>query len=393
MRQLLRMGVDLRLFLSESGINYHPKMWIFEGACKLASFTGSSNLSMPALSTNIEANILLVNDHAIVKEQINYFECLWEKFSFKEVDEEWIDHYVDMERALSIGVKYGHNGLVDYKESSRQVSDFISGWQRHIPKGSKRGQYERWRGWYIIPEPAKMDESRMLEFKNLLLAIARSREYRRNGFTNLTIPYVNEILADAKITYKGHGQMTRSPKGRRDLFIRQHKDCLARLGFIEAVDKEGPKIAITDLGRILEKSTSSEERRAIYTESLHKVSWPWAPKLKLYAFLVKLMKSMPKKRLYYHELSFLVIHAEHNRMFGPVRDLVLMFRALPRPMKRRLVSKFEEKLENELTRRNKWGYYRYQRKIRELIALFGYASDISCHYNSRDEDSYIEVKG
>lgn len=391
LRLLLRVGADLRLFVAENGENYHPKMWIFQGKNGSTSLTGSSNLSRGALTTNVEANILIERSRNVVKQQVAFFNSLWDDRSYYPIDEEWIDHYSDIERSLAAEIRYKKNGAVDHRDAFQQISKFIEGWMRHVSAGGKLGRYERWRGWYIIPEPASMDDSRLVEFKKILLAIISSKEYQTSHAVTLSVKRTNVLLNKAGIQYKGHGKMTQSAIGRRDLFIRQHKDYLGILGFITTVENKGPRISITPLGLSLARSRTPLERKKLFTKALYSVRWRWAPKLKLFDFLVRLMERVPKNRLYYHELSSLVIHAEHNLMFRPVLNLVLMFKSLPKSDRLKLVLKYDLKLEAELARKNTWAYYRYQRKIRELMALLGYAEGLSYHDDPDDCAKYIEL--
>ena len=93
LQKLYDAKVEMRLFVGQ--MNYHPKVWVFQGAKESAVVIGSSNLSQPALMSNIEANVL-ISDNEFVNTLRESFKHLWLSNGL-EIDQDWIDHYRDRE--------------------------------------------------------------------------------------------------------------------------------------------------------------------------------------------------------------------------------------------------------------------------------------------------------
>ena len=122
--------------------------------------------------------------------------------------------------------------------------------------------------------------------------------------------------------------MTLSAEGRRSLFIRQQKNKLEKLGFLRELGS-GPVVEVTELGTRFAGVADSAERKSVYSEASHNFRWAWAPKLDMVDFVNRLLKAVPRNRLDFHEMSYIVIHVFHPKMFGSTRRLVTMFKQLP----------------------------------------------------------------
>lgn len=388
LRQLHSRNAELRLFVGS--MNYHPKVWLFDGNEESVSIVGSSNLSKPALTTNIEVNVL-VRDSGFTKTQIDFFEDLWDNYG-TPIDEDWIDHYKDREEAAKSETKYKPDGTLDIKASLRQVRSFVKSWQKYIRRPRKKGQSEYWRGWYFAPEPATFDDSKLVELQRVVAAILTSMEYREKGMVGLSPEYVDQIVQSANITYKGQKPMTRTQQGRRDLFIRQHKNYLEKLGFLKVVDRTGPVVQITKAGMRLAASKSKDRRQRLFAEAAHGVRWAWAPKLDCVRFVIRLLKSLPRKRLYFHEFSFFVIHADHPKTFESIGRLTMMFRRLPSSTKANFIRDAEASLAGDLRSRGIMAFEHYQDKAIEFMRSLGNIPGVRFHEAPGDyAESYLEL--
>jgi hypothetical protein len=387
LQKLFDLGVEIRLFTGE--MNYHPKIWLFQGAKEAVSIIGSSNLSKSALMSNIEANVL-IDDPKFCETLQKSFACLWDNYGL-EINQEWIDHYRDREEVARSEPKYTRNGKPDFDSNMKQIEVFIRTWWKYIKQPKKRGQSEYWRGWYIAPEPAGFDDVQLAELQNVLKEIRDSDEYRKNGQVTITQRFANILITRAGVLFEGR-PMTQSAQGRRDIFIRQHKNKLEKLGLLCTVDHRGPVIAITPLGERFSKSATKKERKRVYSKAAHNFRWAWAPKLDMVDFIERLLRSVPTNRLYFHELSYIVIHVFHPKMFGSTRQLVMMFKQLPPKIKDNLIKRTDRALENELRVMGKQALYHYQNKVFELMQSFGYVEGIRFHgVPKRYQECYLEL--
>ena len=387
LRQLYSCNAELRLFVGD--MSYHPKVWLFEGGKDSLSIVGSSNMSKPALTTNIEANVL-VDDSGFAKTQIDFFEDLWDNYG-TPIDEDWIDHYEDREEAAKSETKYKSDGTVNVQASLSQIRSFVKSWQKYIKRPRKKGQSEYWRGWYFAPEPATFDDSKLVELQKVVAAILGSPEYGKRRNVSLSSRYVDQIVQAASITYVGK-PMTRTRQGRRDLFIRQHKNYLEKLGFLNVTDRTGPVIQITGAGRRLAAAKSKDSRQRLFADAAHDLRWVWAPKLNMVRFVLQLLRSLPRKRLYFHEFSLLVIHADHPKMLESIRRLTMMFRQLPSSAKANFIRETEMSLESDLRLKGVRAFEHYYDKTVELMRSLGYIPGVNFHEEPEDyAKSYLEL--
>jgi len=374
LQKLFDSKVEIRLFVGN--MNYHPKIWIFKGPSSAVVVVGSSNLSQPALVTNIEANVL-IEDKEFAGILGESFQILWNEFG-REIDQEWIDHYHDREEVAKSEPRYTREGKPDFDSNLKQVDVFIKSWWKYIKKPRKMRQSEYWRGWYIAPEPAIFDDSRLTALQNVLTAILDSDEYANRGRVTITRKFANEVLAKANFQFEGR-PMTQSAEGRRDLFIRQPKNKLEKLGFLVELDSNGPVVQVTDLGRQFTGASTRSERKHIYSKASHNFRWAWAPKLDMVDFTTRLLKSVPTNRLQFHEFSYIIIHVFHPKMYGSTKRLVTMFKQLPDDVRNGLISRTDRALEKELERMGKGAFRHYQNKVFELMSSFGYVEGIKFH--------------
>jgi hypothetical protein len=374
LQKLYDAKVEMRLFVGN--MNYHPKVWVFAGAKESGVVVGSSNLSQPAMMSNIEANVLTF-DNDLVTQLRDSFRRLWLE-NGREIDQEWIDHYRDREEIAKSELRYRPDGKPDFDANVAQIQVFLQSWWKYIKKPKKRRQSEYWRGWYLAPEPATFDDSRLSALQNVLTEILDSNEYVRKGSVTITRKLANEVLAKANFQFEGR-PMTQSAEGRRALFIRQPKNKLEKLGFVVEIDTHGPVVQVTELGKQFAKATTKTERKRIYSKASHNFRWAWAPKLDMVEFITRLLKSIPTNRLQFHELSYIIIHIFHPKMYGSTRRLVTMFKQLPDDVRAGLIDKTDRSLEKELESMGKGAFRHYQNKVYELMYSFGYIDGMEFH--------------
>jgi hypothetical protein len=228
----------------------------------------------------------------------------------------------------------------------------------------------------------------------VLEVIKNSEEYDREGYASFStsrkdIKYVNSVIKKAGITYK---QQSADEDLKRDWFIRQQKNYLERLGFLR--EYKSDKYEITNLGDELVDTNIADEigLRSVYTKGLSNIVWAWG-NIKFFKFLVQLMSSLPKNRVYFHELSLIASHTYHDEQMDSIQKLVLMFRFIQKNEKVKLIKKLEDKLEKELvSHRNLSAFGHYQGKVESLLCNSGYAIGLKYYYNESEMEKYIEIE-
>jgi hypothetical protein len=184
------------------------------------------------------------------------------------------------------------------------------------------------------------------------------------------IKNTNRIVRRSGITYA----IRRTRAAIRELFIRQQKNYLIRLGFIEEISRN--KLRITDRGVELGAAINSSEMREAFSLSLQNMSWPHG-NIYFYPFLLELLKRMPDKRLYQSEIDLFIIHTYNKVQFENRVEIIKMFRSLPIQRRKDLYSWTHNQLGTLLrTHRNDSAHGHYKGKVRELMIAFGCTSQL-----------------
>lgn len=390
LQRLLDIGTDLRLF-SKQGVTYHSKLWAFIGKSQVVTITGSSNLSHGALKGNIEANVMCEGNEVFLQEQVSYARHLFEDYS-TVVDQKYIENYEDALVTRGNRQQIVSGGKLKPEKSKGLLRKYVDSWLAYVSRpDAKIGQEWKWRGWYFLPPHGSVDKDIMVQLQKVLAAMESSSEYRsrrkllidntKHGLDNIL-----RVQSRAGITYEHKYR----PEDKRGLFVRQHKNYLIKLGFLEELPDKNVRITIE--GQELIKAKNDSERRALYSRSLALVSWDFAPKTPFFKMLVQMVESLQDHRLYFDELSLFVMHTVLEAQTEDVLDLLNLYRSLSLQDQRSFVKDCEEKLGRLLDKyQTGTAFNHYQGKVRDLLREFGFAVGFSFHEGLKREDSYISL--
>ena len=387
LRTLMATGCQLRLHSGETHPGFHPKVWIIdydEGARGVV--VGSSNLSRGGLITNAEANVVL---HGTVAE-LAVFDDFWddsvsESHEFGAAD---LESYIDSERTAAVSYRTPRATTTAHA-AEQPVRDHIARWQRYIEHPHRIGQHERWRGWYLVPEHGQLTPAKLRELAALLRQIKARPQYRREsriefGTDRAGVRNAVSVVRSAGITTR-HALTDRQ---RRDLFIRQQKFYLETFDFIRQVAPH--TYQVTSAGQAVAQARTDRRRRALFTDALSRKKWPFGP-IAYYPFVREVIERVPDRRLYYDDMSLIVIHSYHQAELQGIVNLVAAYRALPGDRRAAVAADADRRL-RELLERYAGGsaYGRYRRKVADLMVAVG--STIGLRFVSADpeERSYIE---
>ena len=387
---LMAVGCDLRLYSGETHPGYHPKMWIVDAQSgDRAVLVGSSNLSYGGLRGNAEASVALRG--SIV--ELEAFDLLWTTFyndshDFSATD---LENYVDAEKTADVPRRMPVAAATP-RLAAALVRAHIQRWQRFIEHPHRIGQHDRWRGWYLVPEQGQLTTRMLSELASVLREIRARPQYRREGRISLGTDHAGvrnavAILRGAHITTLH----TFNDAQRRDLFVRQQRLYLQTFGYLQDV---GHSIfRITGAGDAFLSARTDARRTALFTQALSFKKWPFGP-LAFFPFLLEVIQKVPNGRIYYDEMSLIVIHSYHRAEMQGIVDLVAAYRGLPTEQRRHLAQSADERLRELLTlHAGRTAYGRYRRKLADLMVAFGTSSPLRFVDAEPEDASYIEYIG
>ena len=388
LRSLMDLGCRLRLYASESHPGFHPKMWLIDYSDDTrAAIVGSSNLSRGGLISNAEANVILEGpNHNLAEFDVFWHAVVSASHRFTDTD---LENYADSERTAAVPPKTA-TATSSVDATAQLVREHIARWQRFIQHPDRIGQSARWRGWYLVPEQGQLTLAKLLELSRVLNAILTQPEYTQEGAIefgtdNAGISNAVAVLDQAGITT----QRTFTDLQRRGLFVRQQRLYLQTFEFIREITRQ--RFEVTTLGLDFARAQSDEERQQLFTVAMSRKQWLFGP-LAFYPFLRQVIDRVPERRLYYDEMSLIVIHSYHQAEMQGIVNLVTAYRGLPGNV-RYSVSEDADHHLRQLLGQYAGGsaYDRYRRKVADLMVAFGTTVGFLFIAAEPEERSYIEL--
>jgi HKD family nuclease len=388
---LMNLGCDLRLYAGVTRRGYHPKVWLVDYINgQRTALVGSSNLSYGGLVSNAEASVLLEGDTT----ELDQFDKLWQTFDdqsrvFEHAD---LQSYIDAEKAAAVPHLPAKFSKATAQAALRELLDHIARWQRYIASPQRIGQADKWRGWYLVPEQGQLTQAKLGELAKILNGIAAVPKYRRDlrisfGTDALGVQNAVDLLRFAGVTTKH----TFTPRARRDLFVRQQRLYLQTFGWIEQLDRD--HFVITQDGQRFRRATTAAARARLFTKAISQVRWPFGP-IAYYPFLLNVLARVPNGRLYYDEMSLIIIHSYHSGELAGTVNLVGAYRALSTDDRKSLSDSADSELRRLLSAHaGGTAYGRYRRKVADLLVAFGSTSGLRYVSAAEEDRSYIEFDG
>jgi hypothetical protein len=255
------------------------------------------DITIYCLKANKEPSIQLTSKgDFIFLRGINLFDLI--KSEIEEIDEIVIQQIDKLDRIRKVlaGHPTGDEGV-------KALYEYASLWLAFIPRQHLRGQSQRWRGWYLVPEHGPLTVEKLFELQKILkklktmstggsLLIGKSAE----GVTNTVA-----LLEAGGVKYFNKYSNQR----KRDLFVRQQKNYLIRLGLV--TEPFSYHIALTDRGLSWLTISTKEEIVEAYRKVLQSIRWAWC-NMPFFSFLCELADRCEGK-LTYREMFNWVIHA------------------------------------------------------------------------------------
>ena len=249
LRTLFNGGINLKSYQGKE--NYHPKVFLFRIGCNWKAIIGSMNLTRGGLIENIEYGLFL--DNKSIENTKKWFDKLWNNQTIvQEIDIPFIESMPDVNRSLPkkkvITVLKSEISIEDKK--NKDIRKFILNWTNDI---EKEGQSMRKNGWRFRPSQGDFDEHTLTRLKQILefTPIILTEEYCTDIFTK----YKTFSREQHKTSYK-------------DIFIRNYKNYMEKLGIINYEKKEN-KITLTLLGKKYIK-TDDDQLKIFFNKSINR---------------------------------------------------------------------------------------------------------------------------
>lgn len=246
---------------------------------------------------------------------------------------------------------------------------------QYIATPQIKGRTQKWRGWYLLPSQGEITIAKLQELARVIIAMEKTYQYQKNKFVDISsspvgIENVNRIIKEARITYA----LKHTKADKRALFVRQQKNYLVRLGFVEELSRN--RVRLTDRGLELGAALHEGEMREAISRSLEDIYWPHG-NIYFYPFLLELISRMPDKRIYESELDLFIIHTYNQAQLDNRVEIIKMFRSLPTQDRKSLYDWSHRQLSTLLrTHRNASAHGHYKGKITELMIAFGSTAEL-----------------
>ncbi len=293
LRQLFDDNAQLKRYSKNNA--YHPKVWLFRIDNIWKAVIGSMNMSLGALTTNIEYCLLVEGDDANpIKE---WFFDLWKSDEVTKIDSAFIDAMPTISKSQSSPSTLEHTPKSPELEiesiSNQNINDFINEW---INDNEMLGQNKRKLGWRFRPAQGPINEKRLIRLKKFM-----NYMFKDNYFFKLTEAIAAKIPDTCKFPLSRSTHLT-SPRG---LLIRREINYLEKLGLIKKGSGTGWKtVLITSLGISFKKANNQE--LMIFAEKAI-IQYQWFG-IHIHDFICKVLALLPNKSINKAEMQLFVRH-------------------------------------------------------------------------------------
>ncbi len=376
-KQLMDMGATVKIYQAQRG-TLHAKLWLFKNVEGYWNcIVGSANLSAHALHDNVEAGVLIAgkDNREAVGEALKIFDFLWNGDNCRELTNEDIETWIQ-ERDKREKIKLRSPRPLSPDEGMVVLEDFVKSWIDigvDAPAGGEktgiRGRL--WRGWYIIPDQGYIDDELMDRLHGICKIISSEETIMdiSSGSKDGRFGGILEIV---------EGKLIR-PKRKMDsrqLFVRQEKNYLIRLGFAVHPEKSNGKpdrnvLRLTEHGKRFSLAAKINEKKKNYTEAMREYLYNGLPLLQFTYGLLKRTRSVS-----FTEFSFFASHAYSLDELDSIAGLVHIYRNLPPESRKRFEvdvdAYFHEKLEPTAT--NVRG--NYDKKVKHTMSALGWCAGL-----------------
>jgi hypothetical protein len=252
------------------------------------------------------------------------------------------------------------------KDSARMTAlfEYTHLWIDHISKLRTRGQEQKWRGWYLVPGHGPLTVEKLRELQSILKG---AKDLGVNGLVNIDTSTTG--LANVSAMLKAGGVRYRkpyTPKQKRDLFVRQQKNYLLRLGLV--LEPSANELMLSALGHQWTQ-LGEADLIASFRAILRELRWSWC-NMPFFVFLERLV-SQTEHYVSYRELFNWVIHVYENSQLEEVAAAISHYRSLPSGLRSKLDERIDSTLRAQLeSHLSESAFGHYRTKVKDLMIAF-----------------------
>lgn len=381
--ELLGMGVEIKIYHTNEG-TFHPKVWLFKesGHQTWNCIIGSANLTKAALSDNVEASVFINrqnNINGLIEQSLLFFSYLWNSANAKGLNPDSLAEWqtkLSKRKKINARINSASKAQPLPYDTIELLFNFAQSWIG-IDKNERDDEVigSLWRGWYIIPDQGYIDDKLMMTMQKITKCM------NRNG------GYV--VLDDNDKVFLEILQIVKSPDrkkfkmSQRDLFVRQQKNYLMKLGFARHNIKLGKNtldksvLYLTALGQDLAQCKNIDEIKAIYTDFLEDYHYNG---LKIVAFTRNLL--LKHAYITFKEFSYFVCHAYTESELSEISQLISLYRGLDETAQAKLDEKINTYFQAIKEPTAQAVRSNYDKKVRHTMSAIGWCQDLSIDSNN-----------
>lgn len=364
-KKLLENEIEVKVYKSNAG-TFHPKIWLFEKENKWKMLVGSANLTRAAFIDNVEASIL-IQDQGNISNALIFFQYLWESDNASPIT---LKEIQSLQKKMNERASFNSKIAITPDKIGNEsdiLFEYVKSWI-DIPIYKSEGISRLWRGWYIIPDQGYIDYDRIINLVSYLPIIGE-KIYIGTQKIKQTDQYqklIDKFLSNNIFVRKN---LKTSP---RELFIRQSKNYLLKLGWCFHPIKSNGKVAkdylcLTDLGEKIRNCKKSEDIKELYTEYFFNFSFNG---LRITLFTKKLLNKLG--HLTQDEFHYFVTHAYIENELESIVKLVNIYRSLSKLDKDAFDQKCGKYFQKEKEHTAKNVYGNYIKSIKHTISILGW---------------------
>jgi hypothetical protein len=253
----------------------------------------------------------------------------------------------------------------DSEDPASLLFDMACLWMQYVDRPAVRGQEQKWRGWYLLPEHGPLTPAKLQELAAVLGACERiaSRGAVTVDRSPVGVANANTLLALGGVTYR----TDYSPMAKRDLFIRQQRNYLVRLGLLN--ERAANVLELTDRGILWGAAVTDAELADLLEAALGQLRWTWC-NMQFFGF-TQALAAAADGYVTYAELFSWVIHALAYSQLEEMTAALKTYRRMTAIRQERLFFRICGELESRLARGGGVGAMgHYRTKIRDMMTAF-----------------------
>ncbi len=365
-KKLLDSNIDVRVYKSNQG-TFHPKIWLFgKNKTDWKMLIGSANLTRAALLYNVEASVL-IEETGITTNALMFFNYLWDSENSSTVT---IDEINSLQKQAIQRKEFKNKSVKVSKDISKSENDKIEFLFDHVKKWidtpifKSKGISKVWKGWYIVPDQRRINDTNIENLKSYLHFIENGLHQSDNAYKNLLI----------EVRKRNPLKRQNGRTNNHELFVRQDKNYLLKFGWCYHPIKPNGKpdkktLCLTDLGKKVNNCDNLECIKNLYSHYFLNFSFHG---LKICSFTQKLLQNLDYLTL--DEFDYFIVHVYNSSELETIINLINIYRSLNLNNKKLFHKKFMRYFDSVKAPTASNVYGNYKKIINRTMEIIGWCN-------------------